>query len=92
MVYFTEVQLVDSVVLDKSGFLPEREMYAYQLKNYLEYQKGKPDYTCAIYFSEHKSKLEKELSKVRKSYAKGDAFILENVEQKEFIFKKPKEY
>ena len=92
VVYFTEVQLVDSVVLDKSGFLPEREMYAYQLKNYLEYQKGKPDYTCAIYFSEHKSKLEKELSKVRKAYAKGDAFILENVKQTEFIFKKPKEY
>ena len=64
----------------------------YQLKNYLEYQKGKPDYTCAIYFSEHKSKLEKELSKVRKSYAKGDTFILENVKQTEFIFKKPKEY
>ena len=92
VVYFTEVQLVDSVALDKNGFLPEREMYAYQLKNYLEYQKGKPDYTCAIYFSEHKSKLEKELSKVRKSYAKGDTFILENVKQTEFIFKKPKEY
>ena len=92
VVYFTEVQLVDSVALDKNGFLPEREMYAYQLKNYLEYQKGKPDYTCAIYFSEHKSKLEKELSKVRKAYGKGGAFVLENVEQKEFIFKKPKEY
>ena len=92
VVYFTEVQLVDSVVLDKSGFLPEREMYAYQLKNYLEYQKGKSDYTCAIYFSEHKAKLEKELSKVRKQYEKGNAFILEGIKQAEFMFKKPKEY
>ncbi len=92
VVFFTDVQLVDSVTLDRMGFLPEREMYAYQLKNYLEYQKGKSDYTCAIYFSEHKVKLEKELSKVRKQYEKGNAFILEGIKQAEFMFKKPKEY
>ena len=92
VVFFTDVQLVDSVTLDRMGFLPEREMYAYQLKNYLEYQKGKSDYTCAIYFSEHKAKLEKELSKVRKQYEKGNAFILEGIKQAEFMFKKPKEY
>ena len=36
VVYFTEVQLVDSVVLDKNGFLPSRVQYSYQLKNFLE--------------------------------------------------------
>lgn len=91
VVYFTEVQAVDSVLLDRSGFLPRRESYAYQLKNFLEYQKGKPDYTCAIYFSEHKSKLEKEAAKVRKQYAKGDTYILEDVKATEFVFKKPQE-
>lgn len=92
VVYFTEVQVVDSVTLDHSGFLPSREMYAYQLKNFLEYQKGKPDYTCAIYFSEHKSKLEKEALKVKKQYKKSNAFILEDIRQADFVFKKPKEY
>ena len=87
VVYFTEVQLVDSVVLDKNGFLPSRVQYSYQLK-----KKGKLDYTCAVYFSEHKAKLEKEFSKVRKQYEKGDTYVLETVKQAEFIFKKPKEY
>lgn len=91
VVYFTEVQVVDSAGLDHNGFLPRREAYAYQLKNYIEYQKGKPDYTCMIYFSEHKSKLDKEASKVRKQYEKAGAFILENIRQADFVFKKPQE-
>lgn len=91
VVYFTEVQLVDSVVLDGNGFLPRREAYAYQMKNFLEYQKGKADYTCAIYFSENRVKLEKEFSKVRKQYAKGNTYILENVKKSDFSFKKPEE-
>lgn len=91
VVYFTEVQLVDSVVLDGNGFLPRREAYAYQMKNFLEYQKGKADYTCAIYFSENRVKLEKEFSKVRKQYAKGKTYILENVKKSDFSFKKPEE-
>ena len=38
IVYYTEIQMLDSVVLDKRGFLPQRELYSYQLKNYLEYE------------------------------------------------------
>ena len=91
VVYFTEVQLVDSVVLDGNGFLPQREVYAYQMKNFLEYQKGKADYTCAIYFSENRLKLEKEASKVRKQYEKGNTYVLENVKVVDFSFKKPEE-
>ena len=36
LVYFTEIQLLDSVSLDKNKMLPERSQYSYQLKNYLE--------------------------------------------------------
>ena len=89
VVYFTEVQIVDSVKLDKNGFLPRRESYAYQMKNYLEYEKSQPDYTCAIYFSENKNKLEKEASKVRKQYEKAQTFIIEKVSSSDFAFKKP---
>lgn len=91
VVYFTEVQLVDSVVLDKNGFLPRRESYAYQMKNFLEYQKGKVDYTCAIYFSENRLKLEKEAAKVRKQYEKGNSYVLENLKMADFSFEKPEE-
>ena len=60
IVYYTDIQVLDSIELDKNGFLPKRDLYTYQLKNYLEYNLKKPDYTCMIYFSENKKKLEKE--------------------------------
>lgn len=89
VVYFTEVQVVDSVHLDHDGFLPRRESYAYQLKNYLEYERDHADYTCAIYFSENKNKLEKEVSKVKKQYEKAKTFVIEGLPQSDFSFKKP---
>ena len=91
VVYFTEVQLLDSVALDNNGFLPGRVSYAYQMKNYLEYEKNKLDYTCAIYFSESRSKLEKEASKIYKRYEKGNTYVLENIQTSDFSFRKPEE-
>ena len=61
VVYYTAIQPLDSVKLDKNGFLPKRELYTYQLKNYLEYELGSPDYTCMIYFSNNKGKLERQI-------------------------------
>ena len=89
VVYFTEVQVVDRVQLDHDGFLPHRESYAYQMKNYLEYERNHTDYTCAIYFSENKNKLEKEASKVKKQYEKAKTFVIEGLSQSDFSFKKP---
>ena len=43
IVYYTDIQVLDSVELDKNGFLPKRDLYTYQLKNYLEYNLKKPD-------------------------------------------------
>ena len=70
IVYYTDIQVLDSVELDKNGFLPKRDLYTYQLKNYLEYNLKKPDYTCMIYFSENRKKLEKEAVKVKGKYKK----------------------
>lgn len=66
IVYYTDIQVLDSVELDKNGFLPKRDLYTYQLKNYLEYNLKKPDYTCMIYFSET-GKVGKEAVKVKVS-------------------------
>lgn len=90
VVYYTSVQLVDSVVLDHHGFLPRRELYSYQLKNYVEYTLGKPNYTCMIYFSEKKAKLEREASKIMGKYKK-DNVNLQMLDSKSFSFKKPEE-
>lgn len=87
VVYFTPIQLVDSVKLEK-GFLPKRAQYAYQLKNQIEVTQGKSDYTCMIYFAETKAKLEKEVAKVKGKYAKSKLH-LEEIPAESFTFCKP---
>jgi len=91
IVYYTEIQVLDSVFLDKNGFLPERELYAYQLKNYLEYDLKKVDYTCMIYFSENKNKLLKDANKIKAKYKKSENIALLPIAASEFTFKKPEE-
>lgn len=91
IVYYTEIQVLDSVKLDKNGFLPKRELYAYQLKNYLEYNLRKMDYTCMIYFSENKGKLEKEAANVRGKYKKSGGLVLRALEPTAFSFEKPQD-
>ena len=91
VVYFTDIQILDSVKLDKGGFLPKRDLYTYQLKNYLEYDLKSLDYTCMIYFSENKKKLEKEAAKVKSKYKKNKTIVLMPIAPEAFRFKKPEE-
>lgn len=91
VVYYTETQVLDSVALDKNGFLPHREIYSYQLKNYLEIDKGQPNRTCMIYFSENQKKLEKEAAKVLGKYKKNKSVALEKIDTQSFKFTKPEE-
>ena len=91
VVYYTEIQVLDSVALDKNGFLPHREIYSYQLKNYLEIDKGQPNRTCMIYFSENQKKLEKEAAKVLGKYKKNKSVALEKIDTQSFKYTKPEE-
>ena len=52
VVYFTDIQILDSAKVSKEGFLAHRELYSYQLKNYLEDNQLQENSTCMIYFSE----------------------------------------
>ena len=87
-IYYTEVQLLDSVSLDKNGFLPHRDSYSYQLKNYLEGEKGLSNRTCMIYFSEDKKTLDKEFVKITDRYKRDKSVSTLLVEPKLFSFKK----
>lgn len=91
IVYYTEIQQLDSVYLDKDGFLPDRAVYSYQLKNHLEYTLGKTNYTCMIYFSENKGKLGKEADKLKNRYRKNEGMALQAVDPTVFTFKRPKD-
>lgn len=89
-IYYTQIQTLDSVYLDKSGFLPYRDTYAYQLKNYLEIDKGLSNRTCMIFFNENMKKINKEFNKLVARYKKQKALLIP-IEKEEFKFTKPEE-
>lgn len=88
IVFYTEVQVLDSVFLDKKGFLPNRESYSYQLKNYLEANKNMVNRTCIIYFSDNRNKLNKELNKIAAKYKKQKNISVNLIKKDEFLFTK----
>lgn len=65
IVYFTEIQKIDAVVLE-NGFLPHRQYYAYELKDYMNFEKNMPGRISVIYFDEKRNKLEKKEHKIKK--------------------------
>ncbi len=91
LVYYTDVQLLDSVQLDANGFLPRQEMYSIQLKDYLEGHLLKSGRTCMIYYKSSKKKADKEMSKVLGKYKKNKSNSLIHIDPKEFKFTKPEE-
>lgn len=91
VVYFTDMQVLDSIKLDSKGFLPERAQYSYQLKNYLEWDNGLKNRTCVIYFSPSQKKLQKEERKLHERYMKDKNVIVKQIPITEFRFTKPAE-
>ena len=87
LIYFTDIQFVDSVNVDKNKLLPMRSQYSDQLDNYLEQVKGMKNRTCFIYFNEKKSKLEKNINKMKENYMKEGKSILRELGD-EFKFTK----
>ena len=79
LIYFTDVQFVDSVVLDKNKLLPLRELYSEQLEDYLENNLGLKDRTCFIYFDYKKDKVEKAIKKMKSKYLKDGKAVLKEV-------------
>ena len=91
VVYFTDIQILDSAKVSKEGFLVHRELYSYQLKNYLEDNQLQQNSTCMIYFSENRKKLEKEATKILNKYKKNNRMTVSQIDSDKFRFTKPEE-
>lgn len=76
LIYFTDIQFVDSVKLGKDKLLPMRGEYSDQLDSYLELKQGLKNRTCFIYFDESKQKLEKTIKKMKAKYQKEGKSVL----------------
>ena len=76
LIYFTDIQFVDSVELGKDKLLPMRGQYSDQLDNYLEKKLGMENRVCFIYFDAKKDKVEKVIKKMKKDYQKDGKVVL----------------
>ena len=66
-VYITDIQKVDSVWVEKNGFLYSRENYSYQLKDHMRAQ-GKNDVTTVTFYADKQKDIEKKFIKTRKRF------------------------
>lgn len=88
LVYFTEIQQIDSVSVDKNKMLPGRAQYSGQLKSYLENEEGLTNRTCFVYFSTQKKKLQKVMTKLKTKYQKGNTLLIREVNPNAFRFRR----
>lgn len=87
IVYFTEVQKLDNVTL-VNGFLPHRQYYSYELKDYMSFQENMPGRISVIYFSEKRAQLEKKEQKIKERLMKREGKTVRYLGDK-FKFVKP---
>ena len=87
IVYFTEIQKLDNVVLE-NGFLPHRQYYAYELKDYMSFEENSPGRISVVYFDEKRSKLEKKEQKIKKHLMEKENKVIRYLGDK-FKFVKP---
>ena len=91
LVYFTNIQYVDSAAVDEKGLLSGRAEYSMQLKDYLESNKKLKNRTCFVYYNRKKKNLQKEISKLKQKYQKNKSIVVLDVDP-EFTFKKAELY
>ncbi len=91
LIFFTDVQYVDSATLYNKYLLFGRAQYSNQLKVFLE-QTGKgTDRTCFVYFDKKKKNLQKKMNKIRQKYQKNKNVVINDVDSA-FKFKKAEVY
>ena len=90
LVYFTDIQFVDSASVDGNGFLVSRSQYSEQLREFLGKQ-GEPNRTCFMFFNDKKKSLQKEVQKLKQKYTKEGGVLVKDVEPS-FKFSKAEAY
>lgn len=88
VVYLTDVQYLDSIVINKDGSLLNYANYSHQFKMYLEGTLGEDNQTCAVVYSDNKKNLEKRFVKIRKRYLSDKEKVLRRVGADAFVFRK----
>lgn len=91
LVYFTDVQFVDSASVDGTGFLVQRQQYSEQLHDFMRDNLGSENRTCFVLFSMKQKSLLKDLAKLKEKYKKNESVLVKKVDGA-FEFKKATMY
>lgn len=68
-VYFTNIQKMDSAWTDtKTKFLLGRDIYTYQLKEYMTHDLSLPNRTCIVMYAKNQKEADKKYAKLKKLY------------------------
>ena len=88
VVYMTDIQYLDSMIIQKDGSLQGQAGYSHQMKLYLEGELGEDNQTCAVIYSDDKRKMEKKFLKMRKMYQAEKNYLLKILGVDAFAFRK----
>jgi len=84
-VYITDIQVIDSAYINKTGFLFGRDNYSFQFGHYLQ-SKGVLNATTTTIFSDEQKKIEKKYLSLKKKYVKEGRFDIKYVQQNSFKY------
>lgn len=93
-IYFTDVQMIDSLTVTKKyKFLPYRSDFSQQLKDKLEGTSyGLKNQTTCVFFSEKKNKLQKQYAKLKRRYLTKHKMNVVTLDADKFNFVHPLDY
>ena len=88
VIYMTDVQYLDSIIVNKDASIQNHVYYSMQMKVYLEGTLGETNQTCAVIYSPDKKKLEKRYLKMLKKYQTDKSKLLKLIGADSFVFRK----
>ena len=88
VVYVTDIQSLDSVIINKEGSLANYSTYSLQMKVYMEGTLGEINQTCAVLYSDDKKNLEKRINRMRKHFLANENKLFKKVSREAFAFRK----
>ena len=86
ILYITDIQSLDSVVIRDDEAIEGYEDYALQLRAHMEMKLGDKDQTTAFYYSPKMAKLEKRRNKMQKRWLNSKKLTILPITKDEFRF------
>lgn len=86
-VYLTDVIQLDSAYVMPNGFLVDRQMYSYQLQEYVMAQDQVKQSTCSVFFDVKKEKALKKYNRLKRKYLQAKDATIVPLSKDEFCFK-----